>query len=141
MRDTEKIKKTFAELDLMVHALHEVEPVGDPLHIIVDDGNVRDCDLVYCCRDLGPDPRATLVDTLCSSILHLLTLLTEPQRMIWWLHQDHRIVTGYHPITTDQIANLALRVRDGVLHETNKNPYSVRISSPDGKQILWEPMR
>jgi len=90
MRNHLEITKTFEELNKLNRVLHEEESVSGPLHIITDDGNLRDSDIIYCYQNLDPDPRSTLVGTLCASILHLLSRITEPQRVIWWLHHSAR---------------------------------------------------
>ena len=131
MRDINKIEKVFRELTHMVAALYEVEPVGGPLHIITDDGNLKDNHLISCYQDLDPDPRSTLVDTLCASILHLLSELTEPQRVIWWLHSSTM------QVARKELAALAASVRDGIVEHSEHALYDCRILSPDGTKILW----
>lgn len=44
----------FERLNALVKVLYE-QPnclCGGPLHILIDDGNVRDCDLVFCYQNL-----------------------------------------------------------------------------------------
>jgi len=131
MHSIPEIAKTFEELSKMVSALHVEESVGGPLHIITDDGNLKDSHIVYCYRNLEPEPRNTLVGTLCASILHLLTQLTEPQRTLWWLHKGHH---NCGPT----FAPIAALCRDGIVKLGPNGLYDCRIVNSTGSKTLWE---
>jgi hypothetical protein len=86
----EEAARALSELKALVEELYVHEPCGGPLHIVTDDGNVRDCDLVFCYRWLYEQQEDVAVYTryLCMAILHDLMLMDEAQRTIWWLATD-----------------------------------------------------
>lgn len=59
---------------------------GGPLHILLDDGNIRDSDLVFCYCNVHKDGVDPLVRTMGLLILHDLAFLSEAQRYLWWEH-------------------------------------------------------
>ncbi len=56
---------------------------GGPLHIAIDDSNLRDGDLVFCEEELRK-PGWEHVYGVGIAILHELRWLSEGQRLLWW---------------------------------------------------------
>jgi hypothetical protein len=82
------LKDLFDDLDELNDCLHERECVGGPLHIITDDGNITDSDLLYCLRNLqhvNSTEESTVVRLVSLEMIRILLLLTEPQRLMWYL--------------------------------------------------------
>jgi hypothetical protein len=134
MRDVVEIGKTFEKLSRLDKILHEHESVGGVLHIITDDGNVEDHHVVGCYRDAWAETSqpTTFVGVVCCDLLHLLLLLTEPQRVVWRLSAS----LGKEGIDP---AVLAASVRDGgVRYGENRGLYDARVVSADGETVLWE---
>lgn len=86
--DIEACQDILAHLSDMQDKLYTDEPCGGPLHIVTDDGNVRDSDLLLCYRNLCDDNYkcSRVTKAICLEILHWLSDLNEAQRLIWW-HQ------------------------------------------------------
>ncbi len=125
------LKTVMDDLDSLNRCLHEQPEgsVGGPLHIVVDDGNLRDSDLDYCQGD-SEGESDVVVRVLCLEIIKHLRQLTHPQRLVWWLRERIQGV-GF-----DAVA-LAAEVRDGVVETNSTNgSYDARIWS--GEQVLWE---
>ncbi len=74
------------EIQQLIYAEAGCE-AGGPLHILLDDGNVRDVDLVACYQYLQA-PDAEHVRGLGIALLHELTFLNEAQRYYWWSHAE-----------------------------------------------------
>jgi hypothetical protein len=129
VRTRVELEKAFREIELMNTALHEVECVGGSLHIITDDGNVKDSDILYCYGDVHSD--FSFVGVLSRGILHWLSLMTESQRIVWWLAS---LISdeGEDPIS------IAQRVVEGSVCRGRNGSYDDSVTSPDGKKILWE---
>ena len=96
------------ELDALNRCLHEQAEgaVGGPLHVVTDDGNLRDSDVCYCWGDSERESDV-VVRVLCLRSPRLVAL-TEPQRLVWWLRR--RI----QALGIDDMA-LAAAVRNGVV--------------------------
>lgn len=140
MKNLDDALRVLSVLDELIAALHEVEACGGPLHIITDDGNLRDRDLVYCYRNvsLGEAVR-THTKVLCLAILHELALLTEPQRVVWWCSSGH-----HHSELDDvEVAQILLDAQDCLLMPENyRSVYDVAVvaSTPD-RRLVWGSMR
>jgi hypothetical protein len=108
-----KIGVTFRELDELNRCLHEQPDgaVGGPLHIITDDGNVKDDDILFCFRNLEDNTSYSVVVRLVArEMLRLLSLLTAPQRFMWyWAREIEEI--GQDPVAW------ACQVEDGELKD------------------------
>jgi len=77
---------------------------GGPLHIILDDCNIRDSDIEFC-RDRIKDDEYTPIRELCVSILDMLATLSPAQRLYWWEHmpvEDVLAVANKNVISTDE---------------------------------------
>jgi hypothetical protein len=133
MRTTGEIERAFEQLELLTDALYSEEGVGGPLHVITDDGNIRDSDLVSCYRDVCSEATPMFVRTVCLGILHLLAMLTEAQRLIWYLRVAIR-EEGFDPF---EIATL-VRAWNGQIVNGPEGVYDDKVVSPDGSQVLWE---
>jgi hypothetical protein len=129
MRELQKIKVTMDELDELWRCLHDQSEgaAGGPLHVVTDDGNLRDSDIVGCYKDTEEESDV-VVKTICKEILHRLLLLTEPQRLVWWLRAR---------ITLLKIdpATLAEEVRDGRVDPQTNGAYDARIWL--GEKCVW----
>lgn len=60
---------------------------GGPLHTLLDDLNVRDCDFVFSYQELQK-PEWASVRGLGTLIIHELMKLDEPQRYAHFLYRD-----------------------------------------------------
>ena len=82
--------KLIEELNDLIALLYELDGCssGGPLHIITEDGNIGDTDIVFCYRELrerGTRKKfSAAIAVIGSEILSRLIMLTEPQRLIWW---------------------------------------------------------
>jgi len=88
----EQLRRRLDRLDVLRETLYS-EPscgCGGPLHIILDDHNTRDSDLVFCYRYLYDHAKEETyqVRPLCLLILHELAMLNEAQRYVWCRHYD-----------------------------------------------------
>lgn len=81
-------QRAFGDLRELVQELYIHEPVGGPLHIVTDDGNIEDHHLVFCYRWLHEKKYSAYITSTCKAILHELMLLTEAQRLLWWLENS-----------------------------------------------------
>jgi hypothetical protein len=107
----EKIKLIFIDLDALNRCLHEHEGgrVGSPIHIIVDDGHLQDSDVLYCTRYLDVGTTwSSVVRVVTVEMLRLLSLLTPPQRLMWYIARQLAEI-GENPV--EWASNLG----DGVL--------------------------
>jgi hypothetical protein len=127
------LRQVLDDLDDLNRCLHEQPDgrVGGPLHIITDDGNIRDSDVAYCWRSLntGDPEKNAIVRVLCREILQLLLQLTESQRMVWCLRSRIQAL-GINDVV------LAEQVRGGVVDPQTNGLYDARIMF--GKKIVWE---
>lgn len=126
----EEIKKSFDTLCDLVNELYGPEPCGGPLHIILDDGNVRDSDLVFCYRWLHTHDDTKYVKLLCKAILHELALLTQAQRLVWW---NRRLIAEQDL----DVVELAVKAEGGIVedHEECGNHYIT--SSKHPYPVIW----
>jgi len=86
----DQVSIAFDNLRELVGELYVHEPCGGPLHIITDDGNIEDTHLVSCYRWLHGEKNTAFITSVCKAILHELMLLTEAQRLLWWLEGSIR---------------------------------------------------
>jgi len=134
MKNASEVCEALEKLSDLEAALYEFEPCGGPLHIITDDGNVRDSDLVFCFRWLHENPSASaVVEAVSFKILKLLSLMTEPQRVVWWTE-------AADPRRWTAVAQTIVAVRDGRVVESVDEPHfdwEREVVSPDGT-VLWK---
>jgi hypothetical protein len=134
--DEVDVGRVTGELDALSNVLHDQVggSTGGPLHVVIDDGNIRDSDVVSCLAAVECEGDM-VVRVLCREIFSLLCLLTEPQRLVWWLRGD--LVR----LGIDYVA-LARRVRDGTVDrgvDGTHVSYTARIMQ--GEETLWEGLR
>jgi hypothetical protein len=60
---------------------------GGPLHILLDDGNVKDSDIQFCREELQL-PRWDHIRELGTVILDMLGKLSPAQRLYWYEHRE-----------------------------------------------------
>lgn len=111
MKGEASIRLAFRDLDELNHCLHEQPDgsVGGPLHIVTDDGNLQDCDVLSCARDLeGRSGSSVVVSVVAREMVRLLLLLTPPQRLMWYLGRQLEEI-GESPV------GWAVRLREGEL--------------------------
>ena len=122
-----ELSKVLRDLDALVAALYEREPVGGPLHVATDDGNLGDSVVIYCGQNLDG---GVVVETLCREILRLLSLLTHPQRVAWW-YSARLKTAGQDP---DMVA---YRVRDARVVEGEGGDFDCKLVTREG-DVLWD---
>lgn len=134
MKTTAEVAAALRSLSDLEDVLYEREPCGGPLHIITDDGNVRDSDLVFCFRWLHEEPTHTITAVVALEILKLLALMTEPQRLVWWTDQG-KVAKG--DLTNAGLAQAMLEVRDGKVAVGDSNMDWDRSIWKDG-ECIWK---
>jgi len=113
----EKIGAIFRDLDTLSGCLHEQPAVagGRFLHVVTDDGHISDSDVLDCARKLDEDSASGVVVRLVGrEMVRLLALLTEPQRLMWYLARELEEI-GHNPI------NWAVHVGDGAVERLGTN--------------------
>lgn len=117
------------ELDVLSGCLHEQPDgvIGGPIHIITDDGNIRDFHIASCWRAAN-DESNVVVKVISREILQRLVLLTEPQRLVWWLRDRIR------QLGIDDVA-LADAVQYGDVDQQTNGAYDARIKL--GEKFVW----
>ena len=128
MKTTAEVAAALRSLSDLEDVLYEREPCGGPLHIITDDGNVRDSDLVFCFRWLHEEPTHTITAVVALEILKLLALMTEPQRLVWW----HTVASR----PADRAATI-VSVHDGRVVRGESDDGHDTIVASDG-QVIWK---
>lgn len=131
------IEKCFNCLRGLIEELYVHEPCGGPLHIITDDGNVRDADITWCYRWLyeKKDEIPLFIFFLCRGILHDLALLEEAQRTIWWIERSIR-EEGLDPV---ELAVLARGCSVKPRHNGGYDDQVVRhIRAGEPPIVVWE---
>jgi hypothetical protein len=88
MKTREEVQHSFDNLRELTDELYINNPTGGPLHITTDDGNIDDGSLVFCYRELFNSDHSVLTQSICKAILHELMMMTEPQRVIWWIEKS-----------------------------------------------------
>jgi hypothetical protein len=80
-----ELKARLKRLDTYVALLYEEEncSVGGPLHIVLDDGNMKDSDLVFCFREAQGNEWSASRAT-AGIIIRELMMLSPAQRRLWW---------------------------------------------------------
>jgi hypothetical protein len=140
VKTKEEVQKSFDTVNSMVDNLYIEHSAGGPLHIVTDDGNVEDHHLVFCYRYLHEEEQVKDYEAftllLCKSILHELMLLTEAQRVVWWVAGSIREL-GEDPI------EIAARAYDGNVEEGDNGGYDARVLSRTYKlgekpAVIWE---
>ena len=135
MSESFRVPRALNELDVLVDELYEREPLGGPLHIVTDDGNVKDSDLIYCYRRLYECDNLVFTKSICLAILHELMLLDEAQRTIWWLAQAIQ-EEGVDPVL------LITQVHGCHVKPRSNGIYDVSLVRPDpaGEDpvVVWE---
>lgn len=128
--DIEACQDILAHLSDMQDKLYTDEPCGGPLHIVTDDGNVRDSDLLFCYRNLCDDNYkcSRVTKAICLEILHWLSGLNEAQRLIWW-HARHET----YPAERLARAKMAKVTRD---YETGDGCGFVVTVEEDGNEVV-----
>ena len=135
----EQTKLRLDNLRELVRELYGQEPCGGPLHIITDDGNVRDGDIVFCYRYLHEegDDVSFYIQSLSKAILHELALMSRAQRVIWWL-RDAIEKEGVDPV------ELCARAYAAGVEEGSNGCYDSRlvlydrINNENVTTVLWE---
>lgn len=135
MKTRQDAIRVFAKLGELVDELYSEYSTGGPLHITTDDGNVEDHSLVFCFQQVHNGQYPEHIQNICVGILHELMLMTEPQRVIWWIEKSIE-EEGLDP------TYLAVSVRDGIVERVSNGGYDERILSRpmDGEEqkVLWE---
>lgn len=89
------MEKSLKQLENKLNLLHSLSNLlygeencacGGPLHIILDDGNIRDSDIEFCAEYINKSEWSSIKD-LCSCILNMLLSLSPAQRLYWWEHR------------------------------------------------------
>src|SRR5208283_1888086 len=78
------LKKILQEINYLNEKIYEDEPCGGLLHIVLDDGNVLDRDLVYSFRYVNDADEIQPVKDMYLKLLTNLCFLTYAQRVVWW---------------------------------------------------------
>lgn len=60
---------------------------GGALHILLDDGNIRDTDIVFCYKELHKEKYSSQ-RAVGLAILHELIMLSEAHRKQWWGYEE-----------------------------------------------------
>jgi len=133
VKNAHEIVVALRRLDYLEGVLYEKEPSGGPLHIVSDDGNVRDSDLIFCFRWLHENPTGSVwIDSVCLEILNILALMTEPQRIVWWIDRSGAV---------EELSRTILLVHDGKVarneEEGGSMDWDVEIYAQDG-HVLWK---
>lgn len=79
------MSERIARLNLLRDALYELPlgGTGGPLHILVEDGNVCDSDLVHCYVTCHDESTTVAMKVLGLAILHELMFMKETERRAW----------------------------------------------------------
>jgi hypothetical protein len=127
--ESSSVTQIMDELDALNLCLHEQKEgsVGGPIHIITDDGNIDDSNVASCWKDTEGESDV-VVRTICHEILCRLILITEPQRLVWWLRERIRKL-GFDD------EKLAVSVREGVIDPQTNGAYDARIKL--GEEFIW----
>jgi hypothetical protein len=112
----------FASLTYFKNEIYHLEYVGGPLHIVLDDFNLRDDDLAYSWNYLAETQNDWLlaVQHASRAVLGLLAQLTYAQRIIW---------------RRGGSAREALEKRDWVQNETNEGGLDTELMPPLGGEL------
>lgn len=88
MSNQKEFNDIFNTLNDLVYKFYTFEGClcGGPLHITLDDGNVRDSDLNFCEKELKKS--APHIQAVGNAIIELLRSLTLEQREIWWKERE-----------------------------------------------------
>lgn len=79
------MNERVARLNLLRAALYD-QPLGGtggPLHILLEDGNVRDSDVVHCYVTCHDESTTAAMKVLGLAILHELMFMSEAERRAW----------------------------------------------------------
>lgn len=129
----DEITNIFNNLDELQTQLynHPDGGVGGPLHIITDDSNIEDHHVLWCWRNIQNEPDPEMKD-ICTNLLLNLRLLSEPQRMLWWLKEQ---IKRQDPNL--DILELALKAVDAHIEEEDRGSglYTAKIKVRD--EIIW----
>jgi len=81
----EWVELVFRQLDELQECLLQRDGSGGPLHVLLD-GNLRDRNVLACSRDVERIPLggSCVVRLMSVEVVRLLSLLTEPQRLVWF---------------------------------------------------------
>lgn len=135
----EQAQLKLDNLKELVQELYIVHPCGGPLHIITDDGNVKDGDITWCYRNLhNKDDSSVFVKSICKAILHELALMSEAQRVVWWLRSAIE-EEGTDPIDLYVKAYDAHIVKgnDGKYYDDKLVIYEI-VNGQNTQRIIWE---
>ncbi len=80
----DQLRARLDRIDLlgdMLHAQHRCA-AGGPFHILLDDGNIRDSDLLFCYQALQ-EPEWEHVRAIGTALFHELAMLSAAQRLCW----------------------------------------------------------
>lgn len=84
------------KLEVRIYLLNDMREVfytlpkcgaGGALHIMLDDGNLRDSDLIFCLKHLSKEENE-IQRNLGTAIIHELMMLSPAQRRLWWEYMD-----------------------------------------------------
>lgn len=95
MIDVDKFERRLdllSSLRDLLYAMPNCE-CGGPLHIILDDGNVRDSDIAFCRKEIENE-EWNYVRELCVCILDILNTLSPAQRLYWWEYMPLENIIG-----------------------------------------------
>lgn len=119
----------LGDLTELNETLYVDNPCGGPLHIVLDDGNLDDNSILFCHRfmRLNPSRNNTLTTIISKQILDYLMIMTEPQRLVWWLEDRD----------SPDLDNLIRKVENGQVKEREDGCYDRSIETYDKETNEW----
>lgn len=78
---SKNLDKTLQDIQELIHAIYEITSIGGPLHIVLDDFNLEDRDIVFCQKESIPKEADIVVKTLCEKCAELLLKVPYEERV------------------------------------------------------------